>query len=80
MNNAAAKLPPTAPPRSDRTALRRALEKRLGVPLTRGWILDGAGPARYGWGAIHPCKTTFLAATLEGVANKIAERDCTVDL
>jgi hypothetical protein len=45
----------------NKTKLREAIEKKMGVLLKRGWHLDGAGPSRYGWGAMHPCKTVFLA-------------------
>jgi hypothetical protein len=50
------------------TALRRVIEKRIGALLMRGWILDGTGPARFGWGSIHPCKTRWEGRTLQDVA------------
>lgn len=32
--------------------------------LYRGWHLDGAGPARYGWAYRHPCKVEFVGRTI----------------
>jgi hypothetical protein len=43
---------------------RIEIEKRLGYLITRQWILDGAGPARYGWAAIEPCRLRYLGRTL----------------
>ena len=38
-----------------------------GVHLTRGWILNGVGPARFGWGVIEPLRTRWLGRTLDDV-------------
>jgi hypothetical protein len=44
-------------PRGGGAVVTRAqIEERLGVRLVRGWILDGAGPARYGWASVRPCR------------------------
>jgi hypothetical protein len=51
--------------------LRAKIERALGVAIRRGWILDGAGPARYGWAAIHPCKESYLGRTLADVAARV---------
>jgi len=38
------------------------------LPVTRGWHLDGAGPARYGWAWTHPTgRVTYLGATWAAV-------------
>ncbi len=52
--------------------MKKKIEQRIGRLLTRGWILDGAGPARFGWAAIHPCKLTYLGRTLADVAVKVS--------
>lgn len=44
------------------------IEARVGVRIFRGWVLDGPGPARFGWYAQHPCKQTWLGRTLRLVA------------
>lgn len=54
---------------------RAQLETRLGVKITRAHILDGAGPARFGWGALHPCKTSWLGRTLADVADRLIATD-----
>lgn len=51
---------------------KRQIEKRIGAQLTRGWILDGAGPARFGWGSIHPCKVRWEGRTLADIAARVA--------
>lgn len=50
---------------------KQTIEKYLGVMICRGWVLDGPGPARYGWAAIHPCKKTYLGRTLAEIAAKL---------
>lgn len=42
----------------------KALEQQIGTKVRRGWILDGAGPARYGWAAIYPCRERYLGRTI----------------
>lgn len=42
----------------------QTLGKKHGVHLVRQWILDGAGPARYGYGRVAPCKIVWLGRTL----------------
>jgi hypothetical protein len=43
---------------------QRELEIKAKVTIIRGWILDGAGPARYGYGRVSPCKVVWLGKTL----------------
>ncbi len=46
------------------------------VSLHRGWHLDGAGPARFGWGAYYPTGRVFyLGRTLEAVARSLGIGD-----
>jgi len=41
--------------------------------IVRGWHLDGAGPARHGWGAVYPTgHVRFLGRTLLAAAQKCA--------
>lgn len=47
------------------------IEASLGVRIQRGWILDGAGPARFGWAAIEPCRSRFLGRTLAQVSDAV---------
>jgi hypothetical protein len=51
---------------------RTDIEKTLGILLRHGWILDGAGPARYGWAAIHPCRERWMGRTLAEVAKRVS--------
>lgn len=44
------------------------IETRANVVLVRGWILDGAGPARFGYARLDPCKQTWLGKSLLEVA------------
>ena len=46
----------------------KTIEKRAKIVLKRGWILDGAGPARYGYARLTPCREVFLGRTLADVA------------
>jgi hypothetical protein len=39
-----------------------------GVAVMRGWILAGAGPARYGYARVAPCKLVWLGRTLTEAA------------
>ncbi len=48
--------------------LRQQIEGALGAKLRRGWILDGAGPARFGWASIHPCCERWEGRTLAEIA------------
>lgn len=43
---------------------KQDLEKKYNCTLTRGWILDGIGNARFGWGKVHPGKIQWLGRTL----------------
>jgi len=61
--------------KSKRSRLQRAIEGKLGVLITHGHILDGAGPARFGWGALYPSKTSFVGYTLRDAANKLIAKD-----
>lgn len=54
-----------------RAARRAAIERELGVLITRTWVLDGAGSARYGWGGIYPCLTRWLGSTLADVEYRL---------
>ena len=38
--------------------------------LIRGWHLDGAGPARYGWAYHHPCRVEYIGRTLADVTSE----------
>lgn len=42
-----------------------------GTIVCRGWVLEGAGAARYGWYEQHPCKRVFLGRTLAEVEAKL---------
>lgn len=55
-------------------ATRQQIEQRIGATLTHGWVLDGAGPARYGWASVHPCKTRWEGKTLAEIAARLDER------
>ncbi len=35
--------------------------------ISRGWVLDGAGPARYGYYFQHPCKQEWLGRSCREV-------------
>ena len=58
-----------APPRGG--ASRAQIEAALGARLRHGWILDGAGPARYGWASIHPCRERWEGRTLAEIAARL---------
>lgn len=60
--------------------MKEQIEKALGHTLTRGWILDGAGPARYGWGSIHPCKTRWEGRTLREIDQRLKEKTSSLAL
>lgn len=47
---------------------RAQLERAANVKLSRGWILDGPGPARYGWTRVDTCKKVWLGRTLTDAA------------
>lgn len=47
---------------------KKQIEKVAGVAIRHGWILDGAGPARYGYARLDACKETWLGRTLAEVA------------
>lgn len=55
----------------NKSAVKSAIENKLGTILVRGWILDGAGPARYGWASVHPCKQRYEGRTLRDVAGRL---------
>lgn len=55
---------------------RKQIEKRLDARLRRGWILDGAGPARYGWASLHPCRERWEGRTLSAIAARLDDRSC----
>lgn len=50
---------------------RLQIERAANVKLVRGWILDGAGPARFGYAVQHPCRQQYVGATLREVAAKL---------
>lgn len=50
---------------------KKQIEKAANVHLVRQWILDGAGPARYGYGAVKACKIVWLGRTLNEVARAL---------
>jgi hypothetical protein len=56
----------------------KMIEQRLGKRLIRGWILDGAGPARFGWGSIHPCQIQWEGRTLAEIAARLDAREARV--
>ncbi len=47
---------------------RAMVEKKADVKLIHGWILDGVGPARWGWAVLEPCKQRWVGKTLAAVA------------
>jgi hypothetical protein len=54
--------------RAGRITVEQArIEATLGVCIRRGWVLDGTGPARFGWVAIYPACERYLARTLAEV-------------
>ena len=64
----------------DETMLsQKTIEEYFGVHLLRGWHLDGAGPARYGYELIAPAKTVWLGPTLQAVACALFARGGIVD-
>jgi hypothetical protein len=54
------------------------LRKILGSDVRRGWILDGAGPARYGWGKQTGQRVRFLGATAAEALARLDAADQTV--
>lgn len=53
----------------------KKIEKLLGIEgaVFRGWVLDGAGPARFGWYAHYPCKNVFLGRSFAEIkASRVA--------
>jgi len=58
---------------SRRCAVTRAqIERQIGARIRHGWILDGAGPARWGWAAIDPCRERWLGRSLAEVAERLS--------
>ncbi len=53
---------------------RETVEKLVGAKLVRGWILDGAGPARFGWASVHPSKQRWEGKTLADVRARYERR------
>lgn len=53
------------------TITKSAIEQAANVVLVRGWILDGAGPARHGYAINHACKQQFVGRTLAEVARTL---------
>ena len=50
---------------------RAELERRIGAKLVKGWVLDGVGPARYGWGSVWPCRTRWEGRTLAEISLRL---------
>lgn len=51
---------------------RQRIEEAHHVKLTGlMWILDGAGPARYGYAIVHPCRLAYAGRTLADVESKL---------
>ena len=50
---------------------KSTIERDADVVLVHGWILDGAGPARFGYAVQHPCKQTWVGRTLADVARSL---------
>jgi hypothetical protein len=50
---------------------RRAIEESANVMLVRGWILDGVGPARWGWAVVEPLKRRWVGKTLADAARSL---------
>lgn len=48
----------------------RHLETQVGIHIVKGWILDGVGPARYGYGRVSASKIVWLGKTLAEVKEK----------
>jgi hypothetical protein len=57
----------------------KRLQRASGVALMRGWILDGPGPARWGYGRLAPCKTVWLGRTLAEAAHALGVSEKAVD-
>lgn len=47
------------------------IETRANVKLIRGWILDGSGPARFGYALLEPYKQRWLGRSLNDVATAL---------
>ena len=50
---------------------KSAIEQAANVVLVHGWILDGAGPARFGYAQQSTCKQVYLGRTLADAAGRL---------
>lgn len=41
--------------------------------LVYGWVLDGPGPARYGWASVHPTKERWEGRTLAEISRRLTK-------
>lgn len=57
---------------NDTKITKSYLEAELGALLIRGWHLDGAGPARFGWATPKPAGgVTWQGKSLAEVARRL---------
>lgn len=47
------------------------IESAMGSHLVRQWVLDGSGPARFGWASVHACKLRWEGRTLAEVVKRL---------
>ncbi len=52
---------------------QKDIESKIGAPIYIGWVLDGAGPGRYGWYAQFPCKQHWLGRTFVDVETLVGD-------
>jgi len=43
------------------------------LTIRHGWGLDGPGPARFGWWAVHPCRVRWLGRTRADVVARMMD-------
>jgi hypothetical protein len=56
--------------------LEKLATRAPGSALTHGWILDGAGPARFGWAIRYPSgKLEFLARRMVDAIDCLTKQD-----
>lgn len=50
---------------------KKQIERQIGATMIFGLILDGPGPARRGWGSLHPGKTRWEGRSLREIATRL---------
>ncbi len=50
---------------------QKQIEQTIGTKIVHGWHMDGAGPARFGWAAVHACRVRYLGRTLAEAAERV---------